>query len=142
MAGYWATYCNGPDKKERTKRNEHVGMQKVGNFTIVPTTLLIGLNITFNKVFAKQQVIKAYFKISCFLLVTKSHQSLSNAENLCTEHVNCKLFLAIVCNSYDWSKSFNTENHPLKMAFKYILFRKLTFCRLMHSRCESENIPM
>ena len=26
---------NGPDKKERTKRNENVGMQKSANFTIV-----------------------------------------------------------------------------------------------------------
>ena len=29
------------DKKERTKRNEHVGMQKGGNFTIVFNILLI-----------------------------------------------------------------------------------------------------
>ena len=36
---------NGTDKKERTKRNENVGMQKSANFTIVSTTLMIGLNI-------------------------------------------------------------------------------------------------
>ena len=35
---------NGPDKKERKKCNEHVGMQKDANFTTVSTTLLIGLN--------------------------------------------------------------------------------------------------
>ena len=36
---------NGQDKKERTKRNEHIGMQKSANFTVFSTTLLIGLNI-------------------------------------------------------------------------------------------------
>ena len=38
---------NGPDKKERTKCNEPVGMQKDDNFSILSTTLLIGLNINF-----------------------------------------------------------------------------------------------
>ena len=42
---------NGPDKKERTKRNENVGMQKSANFTIVSTTLIIGLNIYKSLVF-------------------------------------------------------------------------------------------
>ena len=45
-----------PDKKERTKRNEHIGMQKGGNFTIVSTTLVIGLNIKFLEIFAKRHV--------------------------------------------------------------------------------------
>ena len=40
------------DKKKRTKRNEHVGMQKGANFTIVSTTLLIGLNIKFYEIVA------------------------------------------------------------------------------------------
>ena len=40
------------DKKKRTKRNEHVGMQKGANFTIFSTTLLIGLNIKFYEVFS------------------------------------------------------------------------------------------
>ena len=31
---------NGPDKKERTKRNEHIGMQKSANFTVFSTTLV------------------------------------------------------------------------------------------------------
>ena len=31
-------------------------MQKGANFTIVPATLLIGLNIKFYKIFAKQHV--------------------------------------------------------------------------------------
>ena len=35
---------NDPDKKERTKHDEHVGMQKGANFAVVSTTLLIGLN--------------------------------------------------------------------------------------------------
>ena len=40
---------NGADKKERTKRNEHIGMQRGVNFTIVSTTLLIGLNTNLTK---------------------------------------------------------------------------------------------
>ena len=66
---------NGPDKKERTKRNENVGMQKSANFTIVSTTLMIGLNIK---------------KIPCFLtnfVTTKSLLNLSDTEILCKEHV-------------------------------------------------------
>ena len=47
---------NGPDKKERTKRSEHVGMRKGANFTIVSTMVLIGLNIKFYEIFAKQHV--------------------------------------------------------------------------------------
>jgi len=47
---------NGPDKKERTKRNEHVQMQKGAIFTVVSTTFLIGLNIKFYEIFAKQHV--------------------------------------------------------------------------------------
>ena len=38
---------NGPDKMERTKNNERAKMQKGANFTILSTTLLIGLNINF-----------------------------------------------------------------------------------------------
>ena len=44
----------------------------------------------------------------------KSRLSLTNTEILCEEHVNCKLFLAIVCNSHDLSKSFNTKKTPFK----------------------------
>ena len=40
---------NGPDKKERTKHNEHVGMQKNANFIAVSTILLIGLDSEFSK---------------------------------------------------------------------------------------------
>ena len=35
---------------------EHVGMQKGGNFTIVSTTLLIGLNIKLYEIFTMQHV--------------------------------------------------------------------------------------
>ena len=55
---------NGPDKKERTKRNENVGMQKSANFTIVSTTLMIGLNI-YNPLFSDQL---PYNKISSELI--------------------------------------------------------------------------
>ena len=44
------------DKKKRTKRNEHGGMQKGANFTFVSTMVLIGLNIKFYEIFAKQHV--------------------------------------------------------------------------------------
>ena len=47
---------NGPDKKERPKRSEHIGMQKGANFTIVSTKVPIGLNIKCCEIFAKQQV--------------------------------------------------------------------------------------
>ena len=73
-------------------------------------------------------------------LITKSRPSLSNREIVCADHVNCKHFLAIVCNSCDWSKCFNTKIHSLKVEFKYIFFRKLLFCRFMHSLRKNENI--
>ena len=66
----------------------------------------------------------AWMFIPCFptnFVITKSRLSLSNTEIL------CKLFLAIVYHSYDWSKSFNTEKHLSKMKFKYILFHNFTF---------------
>ena len=65
---------NGPDKKERTKCNEPVGMQKDDNFSILSTTLLIGLTLNFYEIFAKQQLTN--------FLITKSCLSLSNTEIL------------------------------------------------------------
>ena len=52
----WFTFLlsNGPDKKERTKCNEHIGKNKGAIFNFVSTTLLIGLNIKFYEIFAKQ----------------------------------------------------------------------------------------
>jgi len=47
----------------------------------------------------------------------KIPSSLSNTEILGDEQFNCKLCLAIVFNSYDWLKSFNTKMHLLKMEF-------------------------
>ena len=50
---------------------------------------------------------------------------------------NCKLFLAIVCNSYDWSKSFNTkktsfhrddEPYKRKLSARIVLFRIIINC--------------
>ena len=46
---------NGPGKKERTKHNEHVGMQK-GATILLSTTLLIGLNIKFYEIFPRHHV--------------------------------------------------------------------------------------
>ena len=64
------------DKKERTKRNEHVGMPKGANLTIVSPTLLIGLNI------------KSYEIFACILIpFSLTSLSQSNSEILCTERV-------------------------------------------------------
>ena len=40
-----AKLSDGSDKKETTKRNEHVGMQKGAYFCSLPTTLLNGFNM-------------------------------------------------------------------------------------------------
>ena len=53
-----------------------------------------------------------------------------------------KLFLAIVFNSCDWSKSFIQKKHPFKVECKRILLRKRPSCRFMHSLCNNENISM
>ena len=42
-----AKLSDGSDKKETTKRNEHVGMQKGAYFCSLPTTLLNGFNMKF-----------------------------------------------------------------------------------------------
>ena len=77
---------SGPDKKERTKRNEHAVMQKGAILTIVSTTLLIGLNIKFYEIFSKAACILIPCSLANFL-ITESLLSLSNTENLCEEHV-------------------------------------------------------
>ena len=67
---------------------------------------------------SKHQILRNLRKAACLLIpffllnffLTKSRLSLSSTEILCAEHVNCKLFLAVVSNSCDWSKSFNTRN--------------------------------
>ena len=50
----------GPKRSEQVgmqkRRSEQVGMQKGANFTIVSTMVLIGLNIKFYEIFAKQHV--------------------------------------------------------------------------------------
>ena len=44
-------------RRKGPKRSEHVGMpQKGANFAIVSTKVLIGLNIKFYEIFAKQHV--------------------------------------------------------------------------------------
>ena len=43
-------------RRKGPKRSEHFGMQKGANFTIVCTMVLIGLNIKFYEIFAKQHV--------------------------------------------------------------------------------------
>ena len=53
MKSFIFPLSNGPDKKEKAKRNEHVRMQKGGNFTNVSNILLIGLNSKFYGIFAK-----------------------------------------------------------------------------------------
>ena len=41
-------------RRKEPKHNEHIGMQKGANFTIVSTEVLIDLNIKFYEIFAKQ----------------------------------------------------------------------------------------
>ena len=43
-------------RKKGPKRSEHVRIQKVANFTIVSTMVLIGLSIKFYEILAKQHV--------------------------------------------------------------------------------------
>ena len=53
--------------------------------------------------------------------------------------------MAIVCNSYDCiigQNLFTHKKHTLKKEIKYIIFRKLPFCRFVPSVCENENIPI
>ena len=59
-------------------------MQKGANFTIVSTTLLIGLNIKFYEIVACTILIP--FFLASFL-VAKSRLSQSNTEILCAEYV-------------------------------------------------------
>ena len=39
-------------------------------------------------------------------------------------------------------QNFKHQKKPFKMEFKHILSRKRFFCRVLHSLCENENIPM
>ena len=73
-------------RRKGPKRSEHVGMQKGANFTILSTKVLIGLNIKFYEIFAKQHVHQSFFFLSNFL-ITKSRLSLSNTEIVCADHV-------------------------------------------------------
>ena len=50
-------------RRKGPKRSEHVGMQKGANFTIVSTKVLIGLNIKFYEIFAKQHVCRLLDKV-------------------------------------------------------------------------------
>ena len=54
-------------RRKGPKRNENVGMQKVANFTIVSTMVLIGLNIKFYEILAKQHVYSSLFFYSTSL---------------------------------------------------------------------------
>ena len=72
-------------RRKGPKRSEHVGIQKVANFTIVSTMVLIGLNIKFYEILAKQHVYNPFFLFN--LLITKSRLSLSNTEIVCADHV-------------------------------------------------------
>ena len=97
-------------------------MPKGADFTIM--SLLHFWLINFKHQILRNLPKAAWMFIPCFpnnFVITKSHPSLSNTEIL------CKLFLAIVCHSYDWWKSFNTEKHLSKMKNKYRLFRNFAF---------------
>ena len=69
-------------------------MQKGAHFNIVCITLLIGLNIKFYQIFAKQHDIK----ISCFLnnlLITNSSETQKShgLVIVCTSHIIDEIFL-------------------------------------------------
>ena len=65
--------------------------------------LLIGLNSKFYEIFAKQQIyINPQY---CNKISSESKQ---NQKSHMKNTENCKLFLAIVCNSYDCSNSLIT----------------------------------
>ena len=83
------------------------------------------------------------FFLSHFL-ITNSRLSLSNTEIVCADHVKLWTFLGHCLQlwSCDWSKFFNSKIHPLRVKFKNIFFRKLPFCRFMHSLRKNENISM
>jgi len=55
---------NGPDKKERTKRNEHVGMQNGANFTIVSSSLWLVSTSNFTKSSQSSMYINNFFLTS------------------------------------------------------------------------------
>ena len=64
-------------------------MQKGANFTgtyCLYLKVLIGLNIKFYEISAKQHVYESLFFLSHFL-ITNSRLSLSNTEIVCADHV-------------------------------------------------------
>ena len=69
-------------RRQKPKRNEHVGMQKGAN----STTVSVGLIIKVYKIFARQYVYQSLSFLSN-LLLTKSRLSLSKTEIFCVEHV-------------------------------------------------------
>ena len=67
--------------------------------------------------------------------ISESRLRLSFTEMLCEEHVNWKIFLAVVCHSYDCMvKIFWHKKSPFKngvyIKIKYILLPKVPFCSL------------
>ena len=102
----------------------HFWLVKVSNITKSPQS-----SMYFNLLFSNQ------------LPYNKSGLSLSNTEILCEEHFQSVNFLSLLFASL-MTGPFNTWQHPLKMELKYILIRRLPFCRFMHFMCKNENIPI
>ena len=113
--------------------------QRWGNRMVIVETLRNGQIRTIATMATNMLECKngANFSIVCtyfwLAYITKSGLSLNNKEILCGE-----LFLAIVFNSCDWSKTFNTKKHPFKVECKCILLHKQPSCRFMHSLCKNE----
>ena len=93
----------------------NVRMHKDKNFSFVSTEFLIGLN-SHQILWNLQAACILILRFVNNFLITKSHLSLLIKSNRNPTIYNCKLFLGIVCNSYDWPKPY-TKRHPLKMEF-------------------------
>ena len=100
--------------------------EKGDNFTkIVSTTLLIGSKDKFYEIFAQQHALLIPYFLTNFL-VTKSRLSHRNPMSGIFTTVNFSwLFFA----SLMIGRNLLTE----KMEFKYIVFRRLPFCRLIYA---------
>ena len=75
----------GPDKKESSNSNEHVGMQKGANFSVVCTHFILAYTAKVKKTPQSSTYIHPYYPT--IFRITKSGLSLNNTEILCGEHV-------------------------------------------------------
>ena len=77
------------------------------------------------------------FNRSSTFLSTKSLPSLNTIEILCGEHWKIGSFSCLCYDCCDWLKCFNTKETTFQKRFKYILFHKPAFHRLLNSWSEN-----